>query len=121
MPQKWAGIRMEPPMSVPRPRGAPHAAKMAPSPPLLPPGPLQAQTHSPHQHAQRVSFPHQVYTAPGKKAAPGGAEPVSAATTAYLSLFQGFRVVPNTVFMLSGSISSCMARTRQHPAKRKRR
>lgn len=36
-PQKCAGIRMLPPMSVPRPRSEPRAATRAPSPPLLPP------------------------------------------------------------------------------------
>ena len=37
MPQKAAGTRTDPPMSLPRPRGDPHAATIAPSPPLLPP------------------------------------------------------------------------------------
>lgn len=37
-PQKWAGMRMLPPMSVPTPRGVQRAAISAPSPPLLPPG-----------------------------------------------------------------------------------
>ena len=36
-PQKNAGIRMEPPTSLPRPNGAAPAATIAPSPPELPP------------------------------------------------------------------------------------
>src|SRR5258708_33163648 len=38
MPQKWAGRRMLPNPSVPKPSGDPPAAIMADSPPLLPPG-----------------------------------------------------------------------------------
>ena len=38
MPQQWAGQRMLPAASVPRPSGEPPAAMIAASPPLLPPG-----------------------------------------------------------------------------------
>jgi hypothetical protein len=37
MPQKAAGMRSEPPMSLPRPSGEAPAAISAASPPLLPP------------------------------------------------------------------------------------
>ena len=37
MPQKWAGVRMLPPMSAASPSGEPPAAMIAPSPPLPPP------------------------------------------------------------------------------------
>jgi hypothetical protein len=37
MPQKWAGVRMLPPMSAAKPSGEPPAAMIAPSPPLPPP------------------------------------------------------------------------------------
>ena len=36
-PQKWHGMRTEPPMSVPMPSGEPRAAISAPSPPEEPP------------------------------------------------------------------------------------
>ena len=37
MPQKWLGMRMLPPRSLPSPSGEPRAATMAASPPVLPP------------------------------------------------------------------------------------
>ncbi len=36
-PLKNAGMRIDPPMSAPRPKGVPPAPMMAPSPPELPP------------------------------------------------------------------------------------
>ena len=38
IPQKWAGSRMLPPVSVPTSKGVPCAAIKAAAPPLLPPG-----------------------------------------------------------------------------------
>ncbi len=37
IPQKWAGIRKEPPISEPKPSAEPSRLKRAASPPLLPP------------------------------------------------------------------------------------
>jgi len=38
IPQKWAGTRIDPPISVPNPAGLPYAAMAAASPPEEPPG-----------------------------------------------------------------------------------